>query len=63
MKKLISILGSTGSIGHTTLKILDKKRILLFRIFFQQTRILNLFVLKLKNINQKYFDKQWKSLR
>ena len=55
MKKLISILGSTGSIGHTTLKILDKKKILLFRTFFQQIRILNLFVLKLKNINQKYF--------
>ena len=26
MKKLISILGSTGSIGLTTLKIVDKKR-------------------------------------
>ena len=26
MKKLISILGSTGSIGLTTLKIIDKKK-------------------------------------
>lgn len=26
MKKLISILGSTGSIGQTTLKIVDKKK-------------------------------------
>ena len=26
MKKLISILGSTGSIGQSTLKILDRKK-------------------------------------
>ena len=26
MKKLLSILGSTGSIGLTTLKIIDKKK-------------------------------------
>ena len=28
MKKKISILGSTGSIGLTTLKIIDKKKII-----------------------------------
>ena len=27
MKKLISILGSTGSVGLSTLKIIDKKKI------------------------------------
>ena len=29
MKKLISIIGSTGSIGLTSLKIIDKKKIFL----------------------------------
>ena len=34
MKQLISILGSTGSIGLTTLKILDKKKRLLTPYIF-----------------------------
>jgi len=34
MKQLISILGSTGSIGLTTLKILDKKKKLLTPYIF-----------------------------
>ena len=34
MKKLLSILGSTGSIGLTTLKIIDKKKKTIQAVYF-----------------------------
>ena len=40
MKQLISILGSTGSIGLSTLEIIDKKKIFLNLLFFQQIKII-----------------------
>ena len=51
MKKLISIFGSTGSIGLSTLKIIDKKETILSHMYFQQIKIINLFLNKSKNIN------------
>ena len=41
MKKNISILGSTGSVGLNTLKIIDKKKNISNLLFFQQMKILN----------------------
>ena len=41
MKRTISILGSTGSIGLTTLKIIDKKKKFLKYFFYQQIKIIN----------------------
>ncbi len=41
MKKSLSILGSTGSIGLTTLKIIDKKKKILNPYFFLQIKIIN----------------------
>ena len=40
MKQLISILGSTGSVGLNTLEIIDKKNIFLNLLFFQLTKIM-----------------------
>ena len=40
MKKLISILGSTGSIGLTTLDIIEKKKIILTLLFSLQIEII-----------------------
>ena len=53
MKKTISILGSTGSVGLTTLEIIRKKTYLKL-IYFLQIKIINSSVNKLKNMNQKY---------
>ena len=39
MKKTISIIGSTGSIGLSTLKIIDKKK-KLFSVDFLSTKIM-----------------------
>jgi len=39
MRKIISILGSTGSIGQTALKIVDKKKIILKFIYYLQIKI------------------------
>ena len=41
MKKKISILGSTGSIGLSTLNIIEKKKIILFLTFFLRIKIIN----------------------
>ena len=43
MKKFISILGSTGSIGRNTLKIIDKKKTYLYLLYFQQIKIIKRF--------------------
>ena len=40
MKKTISILGSTGSIGTTTLNIVEKKKIYYVSIFYLLTQII-----------------------
>ena len=40
MKKSISIFGSTGSIGLSTIKILIKKKKILILISFQQIKII-----------------------
>ena len=53
MKKTISILGSTGSVGLTTLEIIRKKTYLKL-IYYLQIKIINSSVNKLKNMNQKY---------
>ena len=42
MKQLISILGSTGSIGTTTLKIVDKKKHQLKPYIFSANKNFNL---------------------
>ena len=49
MKKLISILGSTGSIGLTTLRILDLKEKLFYTLFFSADKNYNLIC---KQINK-----------
>ena len=54
MKKLISILGSTGSIGLTTLKILDKKKSLFKPYLFIANKNYKLISKQIKNISQKY---------
>ena len=41
MKKFISILGSTGSVGKSTLSIIDKKKITLVLIYSQLIKIIN----------------------
>ena len=46
MKKTISILGSTGSIGLSTLSIVDKKKIILKFIYYQQKKITKLHINK-----------------
>ena len=55
MKKSISILGSTGSIGKTVFKIIDKKKIILKFTFYLLIKILRLFINKLKNTSQNIF--------
>ena len=41
MKKFISILGSTGSVGLSTLDIISKKKKILNHFFFLQIKIIN----------------------
>ena len=54
MSKLISILGSTGSIGLTTLHILDKKKS--FRPYlFPANKNYNLIVKQIKKYKPFYF--------
>ena len=38
MKKILSILGSTGSVGQSTLKIVNKKKNFLKFIYYQQIK-------------------------
>ena len=54
MSKIISILGSTGSIGLSSLSIIEKKKKYFRLNVFQQTKIINKFVNKLLNTNQNF---------
>ena len=48
MKKSISILGSTGSIGSSTFQIINKKRKFFKINLLSANKIITLFVIKLK---------------
>ena len=71
MKKLISILGSTGSIGLTTLKIVDKKKNYFQPYFFAANKNYNLICKQIKKYkphfflihNQKVFNKVKKKFK
>ena len=54
MKKSFSILGSTGSIGTTTLKIIEKKKIFKLNILFANKN-LNLIVKQIKKYKPETF--------
>ena len=51
MKKEISILGSTGSIGLSAIEIIKKKKTYLILIYLQQIKIINLYVSKSENLS------------
>ena len=51
MKKKIAILGSTGSIGSTSLNIFSKNKKNFQLFFYQQTQITLLYVIKFKSID------------
>ena len=55
MKKKISILGSTGSIGSTTLKIIDKKRFLFNIILLSAKNNYGLICRQIYRYKPKYF--------
>ena len=55
MKKKISILGSTGSIGLSSLKIIDKKRNYFDIYLFSANENLNLICKQIKIYKPKYF--------
>ena len=55
MKKTISILGSTGSIGLTSLKILDKKKNYFKPLIFVANKNLNLINKQIRLYRPKYF--------
>ena len=55
MKKFISILGSTGSIGLTTLSIIDKKKNLFQPYLFSANKNYSLINAQIKKYNPKYF--------
>ena len=67
MKHLISILGSTGSIGNTTLEIIDKKRNSFKPYLFAANKNLKLISRQIKKYkptffyinNKKVFLKTW----
>ena len=71
MKRLISILGSTGSIGLTTLKIVDKKKKYFQPYFFAANKNYNLICKQIKKYkphfflihNQKVFNKVKKKFK
>ena len=52
MKKFISLLGSTGSVGLSSLDIIQKKKIILSHLFFQPIKTIKLYAIRLKNLNQ-----------
>ena len=55
MKRTISILGSTGSIGLTTLKIIDKKK-KFFKIFLlSANKNYKLIIKQIKKYKPEYF--------
>ena len=55
MKKSISILGSTGSIGLSTLKIIDKKNFFLRVNFLTANKNYKLICKQIKKYKPKYF--------
>ncbi len=55
MKKLISILGSTGSIGLTTLKIVDKKKNYFRPFIFSANKNYNLITKQINKYKPNYF--------
>ena len=55
MKKFISILGSTGSVGLTTLSIIDKKRNLFKPYLFSANKNYSLIIAQIKKYNPNYF--------
>ena len=55
MKQLISILGSTGSIGRTCLKIIDKEKKKLKPYFFSANKNYKLICNQIKKYKPKYF--------
>ena len=55
MKKTISILGSTGSIGLTTLKIINKRKNFLKPYLFSANKNYNLICKQIKYYKPKYF--------
>ncbi len=55
MKRLISILGSTGSIGLTTLKIIDKKKNYFEPYFFAANKNYNLICKQIKKYKPHFF--------
>ena len=55
MKKLISIFGSTGSIGLTTLKIIDKKNFFFKPYIFSANKNYSLICKQIKKYNPVYF--------
>ena len=55
MKKTISILGSTGSIGLTALKIIEKKKNLFNLNIFSANKNYKLILNKIKKYKPKYF--------
>ena len=55
MKHLISILGSTGSIGNTTLEIIDKKRNSFKPYLFAANKNLKLISRQIKKYKPTFF--------
>ena len=55
MKKLISILGSTGSIGLSTLKIIDKKKDYFKPYIFSANKNIKLINQQIKKYKPEYF--------
>ena len=55
MKKLLSILGSTGSIGLTTLNIVDKKKNYFKPFLFSANKNYNLICKQIQKYKPKYF--------
>ena len=55
MKKLISILGSTGSIGLSTLKIIDKKKNIFVPYLFSADKNYKKICSQIKKYKQKIF--------
>ena len=55
MKKSISILGSTGSVGLSTLKIIDKKKNFFNIIHLAANNNYNLICKQIKKYKPKYF--------
>ncbi len=55
MKKTISILGSTGSIGLTTLRIIDKKKSFFIINILSANRNYDLIIKQIKRYKPKYF--------